>query len=235
MNRFHFSALVVCCLALAPVLHAQDTTASPSKKKGIEVRLLATGLLDKADEVVVRSADGEGQSEPVLLPTSNLSDPVAVAKRSLVLSLPPEGDQEFGRTVGKVQLPQTGRRFLLLLVPAKEKQSYRIRVVRLDDPAFRPGHVCFFNLSPVLVGGELGKRKFSVAPGKLAFATPPAQRDLPYYQVRFFYKTKNQTRIFADTRWPFDDRARSYVIFFAKGQRITYHSIDEVVPKGKKN
>jgi len=230
MNRILFPILA-CLLALVPALSAQEDSGSraDSKKKGIEVSLLAIDLLDKADEVVLRS--GEGQSDPIPLPTANLSEPVRVAKRSVILSLPPSGDEEFGPTVAQAQLPQSGRRFLLLLVPSKEKKQYHCRVIRLDDPNFKAGRVYFLNLSPVGIGGELGKRRFSVAPGKLVMATPSAQSDLPYYQVRFFYKRGTETRPLADTRWPYDDRSRAYVIFFAKGRRIAYRAIDEVVVK----
>jgi hypothetical protein len=232
MNRY-ILPILACCLAVVSTASAQEDAGGRAdpKKKGLEVCLLAAGLLDKADEVVVRS--GEGQSKPISLPTSNLSDPVRIAKRSVILSLPATGDEEFGRTVGQAVLPQSGRRFLLLLVPSKEKKLYRCRVVRLDDPNFKAGRVYFLNLSPVPIAGELGKRRFSVAPGKLVMAAPTAQSDLPYYQVRFFYKQGKQTRPFADTRWPYDDRSRAYVIFFAKGRRLTYHAIDEVVVKAK--
>ncbi len=230
MTRLLFPILA-CCLAIVPAVSAQeDDGGRPgSRKKGIEVCLLAVALLDKADEVVVRS--GEGQSKAISLPTANLSEPVRVAKRSVILSLPATGDEEFGRTVAQTQLPQSGRRFLLLLAPSKGK--YRCRVVRLDNPNFKPNNVCFYNLSPVAIAGELGKRRFSVDPGKLVFAAPSAESDLPYYQVRFFYKRGNQTRPVADTRWPYDERSRAYVIFFAKGQRIAYRAVDEIVAKAR--
>jgi len=228
MTRRFPLPLIVCALAALSPLSAQeasDAGTGKSDSKKIELRLLAVDLLAGAAEVVILS--GEGQSKPIALPSANLSDPVPITNRKVTLALPASDGQERGRTVAQVQLPQAGHRFLLLMVPVKD--TYHCLVVRLDDPNFKAGHVCFFNLSKVSIAGELGKRKFRVDPGKLTFAAPPPQRDLPYYQVRFFYKIGDMARPISDTRWPYDKRNRSYIIFFAKGQRITYRAIDEPV------
>ena len=52
--------------------------------------------------------------------------------------------------------------------------------------------------------------------------------------MSFFYKRGKETRPLADTRWPYDERSRSYVFFYPnqKTGRIKYRAVDEVIPNG---
>lgn len=220
---------LVALAAAAGSLTAQDEADRKPPGKGIELRLLAVALLDGDREVVI--TNGEATSEAVELRTHGFSEPVKAPGRILSITSPPT-DGQAGRALAKVTLPSKGRRFLLLLVPSKE--SYICRVVRLDDPAFKVGHVCFFNVSPTVVAGKLGSRKFIAERGKPVIVAPPDKDNLPYYQVSFYYKRGEQTRSLADTRWPYDARSRSYVFFFPnpKTGRITYRAVDEIVAEG---
>ncbi len=229
-NRAKFfgaAGMALVCLLGTGRLAAQDEEAPKGSAKGLVVRLLAVDLLKDAETVVLRS--GESRSKTIPLLTHGLSDPVRVTGRALIVATPAL-EEKPGRILAKVTLPAAGRRFLLLLVPSKD--NYLCRIVRLDDPAFKPGDTCFFNVSPVPVGGTLGSRKFLAERGKPVFAKPPRQADLPYYQVSFFYKRGKETRPLADTRWPYDERSRSYVIFYPnpKNGRIKYRAVDEVIP-----
>ncbi len=197
------------------------------------MRLLAVDLLDGAKEVVIHSGsakqDPENKNPSLFIPTGNLSKPVLVKQRNIFLSLLPQGEEKIGRIVAQAKLPQAGRSFLLLLIPNKQQQKYLCRIVRLDDPAFRKGQICFFNLSKLPVVGKLGKNTFKVPPYKIVIANPTPQKNLPYYEVQLFYKYGKKIRALADTRWPYDDRSRSYIFFFSKGKRLTYRAVNEVV------
>ena len=236
MNNLLLLSALTCSLVLTPALLAQKDSSrgtSDLKEKKISLRLLAVDLLDGAKEVIIRSGGANQESpfksQPLFIPTGNLSHPVLVPQRNITLSLLPQGEEKIGRIVAQAKLPQTGRSFLILLVPIKQQQKYLCRIVRLDDPAFRKGQICFFNLSKLPVIGKLGNKIFKVPPSKISIAKPTPQADLPYYEVRLFYKHGNKTRSLANTRWPYDDRSRSYIFFFSKGERLTYRAIDEVL------
>ena len=195
--------------------------------KGTELRLLAVALLADAESVVLTSE--ENATRPIELPTHGLSDPLQAPGRAFEITTPTTSDQA-GRTLSKVALPEAGKRFLLLLVPSK--QTYVCHVVRLDDPGFKAGNVCFLNVSQIPVAGSLGPRKFVAKSGKPEIVAAPQKGELPYYQVQFYYKQGEQTRALADTRWPHDDRSRAYVFFFTnpKTGRLTYRAVDEDLP-----
>jgi hypothetical protein len=214
---------VACAFGICAV-RAQD-----DRKTGLEVRLLAVDLLAGAESVVIRS--GDSSSETIELPTHGLSDGVRVSGRELAIAAPAK-DGKPGRIFVRTALPDSGRRFLLLLIPSKD--SYGCRVVALDDPAFKRGGICFFNLSPMTVGGLLGSQKFVAEQGKPVIMSPPAKQDLPYYQVSFYYQTEEGSRRFADTRWPYETHTRSYVFFYVKpnSTRVTYRAVDEIVANG---
>ena len=63
----------------------------------------------------------------------------------------------------------------------------------------------------------------------------PRANDKPYYQVKFYYNNKGKSRIFSDTRWPYDNRLRSYIFFYSnpKTSKVTYRAVDETVPENK--
>jgi hypothetical protein len=218
--------LAVACTLGSAAVRAQDAAAPNDRKSGLEVRLLAVELLAGAESVVLRS--GETNSAPIELPTHGLSEGIRVAGRELAVAAPPK-DGNPGRILARAALPDSGRRFLLLLVPAKD--SYGCRVVALDDPAFKPGGVCFVNLSPLTVGGLLGNLKFVAEQGQPLIMNPPAKQDLPYYQVSFYYQNGEGSRQFANTRWPYGIHTRSYVFFYIKpnSTRVTYRAVDEIV------
>jgi hypothetical protein len=223
--------LILCLTSLllgTVPLHAQEAPPSP-KKGGLEVSLLAVELLKGAEDVVIRT--GETSSDLIELPTHGTSDPIQLSARSLIIAAPPEEDSP-GRALGKITLPAEGKKFLLLLVPVPSKNSYFCQAVRQDDPGFKPGDVCFFNVSNSLVGGTLGDKDFVSKPGTPLLVAPPKKGDLPYYQVKFYFKTDQETRAFTDTRWPFSERHRSYVFFYTKQKsgRISYRAVDDPVP-----
>ena len=219
-------AWFLTCLTTA----AQDPPSADKSSNGIELRLLAVALLNSAESVVLKS--GKAETQPIELPTHGLSEPIQVTARTLSVATPSKGEQS-GRILDTLQLPGSGRRFLLLLIPTKN--AYASRVVRLDDPGFDPGDLCFLNLTEVPVGGTLGPGKFLARQGIPEIVAAPEPGDKPFYQVRFFYKDAEQTRPLADTRWPHDEQVRTSVFFFRNPQsgRLTYRAVDEDIPSGQ--
>ena len=225
MNRY----LIIMGLLLGCVdLHAQDTTA---QEKGLSVRLLAFAPLKGADSVVIQS--GKVLSDEMVVPTHGLGLPIPVNSRELTLGLLPKEDGQPIRVLAKIKLPPQGKKFLLLLIP--DDKGYECRPVRLDAENFRGGDTLCYNAGSVSIGGTLGKTKFAVMPRKFRIMSSPKANDKPYYQVKFYYNNKGESRIFSDTRWPYDNRLRSYIFFYSnpKTSKVTYRAVDETVPENK--
>lgn len=180
VNRWLANLVLIVGLLASASLTAQEEQTLKKNAKAIQVSTLALELLKDVPSIVIIS--GKTSSPLIELPTHGLSEAHPVASRTLTLAVPGEDDKP-GRSLTKVTLPPKGKRFLLLLFPSKD--SYLARVVRLDDPAFDAGKVCFFNVCSVPVGGTLGSTKFLAKPGVPVITAPPRQADLPYYQVKF--------------------------------------------------
>ena len=206
--------------ALGPLAAQQPR---PAGRGGVTIAFLAATKFENGAQAVLRAGE-EWRSEPFDVPVNHLGQPVGVAARALIL-------EAANREVGRITLPEEGRTFVAILVPAAEKR-WRALVVRTDDGTFRPGDLFIYNGSPTMVGGTLGTEKFALASGKSAQVRPKAKDDLHFFDVNLYFRQGEKTRVMSTTRWPVDDRSRGYVFFFTdpKSERITYRAVDEFVP-----
>lgn len=144
-------------------LHAQSESAS--------IRLLAFSRVGDAREVTVAAADGKPlDDKPLALPTEQLSPPLSVGARSLVFQAP-------GATptpLGKVELPATGKEFILIFLPDAKGSAlpYKVDPVLLPDGGFGSGDQAFVNYSGANVGFVIGGEKLQVPQGKSAVYHP---------------------------------------------------------------
>lgn len=215
--RFLQTAALACSL-LAP-LAAQEKKA----KAGLQVKLLAELVPNDLGQVVLTK--GDWKSEPVDLPTNELSEPVAVTERELIL-----------KTVGKslslakITLPEQGKAFAVVLVSAKPA-GYKPIVVRTDDPAFKAGDVFFINRSGKLILAKLGSTALALKPGETAKSRPSDPKENAYYDIAFATRDKTGDNLISTTRWPIDHLLRSYVFFFTDTRgKVTYRAVDEYLP-----
>ncbi len=226
--------ILISALLLILPLQAQDTPNStntaPNGKnkantKGIRVRILAFATIKEADRIVIQA--NKKLTSEFKIPTHGLSPYISVPGRTLSLGLNPADPELPIEPLAKVQLPEQGKEFLLIMIP--NKTGYHCKAIRLDGTDFKAGDTLFLNTGKVTVGGIIGKEKFSLKPGKLKIIGAPPQNDLPYYQVKFYYSHKKKTRIFSDSRWPHELRTRSYVFFYMRPntRRVTYRAVDE--------
>jgi hypothetical protein len=230
MTYYLRKSMWLLAVLLVLPLNAQEVSKKEGlKAKGLRVRILAFTTRKGAEKIVIES--GGSRTREITLTTHGLGSYVSVSQRELILGMMPSEEDQPVTPLAKVQLPDQGRDFLLLLIP--NKSGYDCRAVRLDGSRFGSGDTLFYNAGNIPVGGVIGKKKFVVTPRRLKIINAPPVNKEPYYQVSFYTKIQEKVRIFSDTRWPHDDRSRSYVFFYVnpRTQRVTYRAVDEFVAK----
>ncbi|PAW75755.1 MAG: hypothetical protein B9S38_00585 [Verrucomicrobiia bacterium Tous-C4TDCM] len=217
-----FRRVFLFALALTVVAHAQDAGGS-----GLTVRFLAERAPGNLGKVVL--AAEKARSEPFELPINHLSDPRVAPAR--VFSIRPEAKD---LSIADVTLPDAGKSFIVLLIPAVAG-GYQPVVISAEDPDFKPGDVYFYNHADKPVLGYVGTSKFILAPAKGQTLRPAGAKPEKYYDVGFGVREKEGDRALSTTRWPVDDKIRSYVFFFVNPgtKRLDFRAVDEFVPPEK--
>ena len=190
---------------------------------GLEVRFLAESKLENVKEVVMVAKEKVG--EPFVVPTKFLSEAQEPPGRQFQLRTV-AGD----RKLATVTLPKAGKSFVILLVKKRE-DSFRSLVVRTDDPSFRPGDNYIHNSSKNPIVGYVGSSKFRLPPGKGRVIRPSGPTPKGFHEVGFGVVEKDGPRPLSMTRWPVDEKIRSYVFFYqnARTGRVDYRAVDEFV------
>lgn len=199
-------------------------TASHAAGAEPDVRFLAERVPKELGQVSMFAE--EARSEPFDLPTNNLSLPQPAPGRHFVLR--PEGREV---TVAKIALPENGKSFIVLLLPSA-KAGYEAVVIPDDQSGFKPGDVYFYNNANKTVLGFVGTTKFALPPAQGKSVRPQGAREEGFYDVGFGVREKEGDRSLSKTRWPVEERIRSYVFFFMnpKTKRVDFRAIDEFVP-----
>ena len=133
-------------------------------------------------------------------------------------------------SLADVRLPEEGKAFIVMLIPAAK--GYQAVVMAANDPKFKPGDVYFYNHANKPVLGYVGTSKFTLAPGKGKSLRPAGAHKEGFYDVGFGVKEKEGNRAISTTRWPVEERIRSYVFFFVNptSKRLDFRAVDEFVP-----
>jgi hypothetical protein len=211
--------LLFTSLLLISGLHAQTQVA-----KDLQVRFLAERSPQQIGQVVM--AVGENRSTPFDLPSNYLSTPLTPTARTFNLrAVTPDV------SLASITLPEDGKSFIVLLIPAKEG-GFKPIVIRSDDPAFKSGDVYFYNHSPKVILGYVGTAKFSLEAGKGMVLRPTGARAENFYDVGFGVREEQGDRTLSQTRWPVDDKVRSYVFFFVNPSTslLDFRAVDEFIP-----
>ena len=217
-------SLMLLCCPWCCVTAAQDASGTP--KNIIQLRVLAEMVPEDLGAVYLRA--GEAKTAEFDLPANNVSDPLSVVGRGLVL-----------KTVAKdlslcsFTLPDAGKSFVVIFSPAKPA-GYKAEIVRTDDPSFKRGDVFFLNRTEQTILGKLGTKPLVLAPGKFAITRPEGATGGAYYDVAFAARGDAGDKLLSTVRWPLDDKIRSYVFFVQDPTgRITYRAVDEFIPLDK--
>jgi hypothetical protein len=202
--------------ALAPAQEAP-------KSGDLKVRFLAERAPQDIGQVVM--ATPEAKSAAFDLPVNNLSEPLAAPAR--LFALKPATGKDV--SLANITLPENGKSFIILLVPAAS--GYKPVVISAEDPSFKPGDVYFYNHGDKPVLGYVGTATFVLPPGKGQTLTPKGAKPEKYYDVGFGVREKEGDRALSTTRWPVDDKIRSYVFFFVNPttKRLDFRAVDEFV------
>ncbi len=215
---------------LLPFLTLALSALAPAQEAGrgdLSVRFLAERSPGDLGEVVL--AADKARSEAFVLPTNHLSEPRVAPARSF--SVRPVAKDV---SIADVTLPENGKSFIVLLIPAT-KGGYTPVVISAEDPAFKPGDVYFYNHANKPVLGYVGTAKFLLAPAKGQTLRPTGAKPEKYFDVGFGVREKEGDRALSTTRWPVDDKIRSYVFFFVNPatKRLDFRAVDEFVPPEK--
>ncbi len=208
--------IILAFLILARLAHGQDD--------GLEVRFLAERAPKELGEVVM--AAGEKTSQPFVLPVNNLSEALPAPGRKFSLRV-----AGHDKPLAEVALPGSAKSFIVLLIPSRAG-GYSSVVIAADDPKFQPGDVYFYNHGDKPVLGYVGTAKFILQPGTGRTLTPAGARAEGFYDVGFGVREESGDRALSTTRWPVEERIRSYVFFFVNPEtrRIDFRAVDEFVP-----
>ena len=213
--------IIACLAALSSLSLAQE---KPSSKDTL-IRFSSFRSADTASEYILVS--GTTKTDPFVIPDNGFSAPVATPNSATLIALGRAKDEPF-RSLATIKLPDTGKRFLVILSPDKSQTLLPI-VVRADDPAFRPGQIMIMNFATETLAAELGEKKLTFAPGSRTIFNPQRIDHLSNYQVRFFYLKDGKPKRFAASLWPYFDEKRAFVFLYTDPVTgaPTLRSIDE--------
>lgn len=218
MLRAAFLAALLCL-----PLGAQQKSAA-----GIMVRFVAQQSPPEVENVVM--VNGETRSDPFALPVNHLSERIKAPERAFILQ--PENKAV---PLAKVTLPESGKDFIILLVIG-DTPGFTPIILPATDLAFRPGDSYLHNVSKRTIVGVVGSTKFALKPKSGTVVRPAGAREEAFYDVAFAVQEESGPRVISTTRWPVEDRIRSYVFFFENPRRndVDFRAIDEFVPLEKK-
>lgn len=202
-----------------------SAVAQTSKDSKTKVALLA--VTAPADLGLVHLVANEVKSADLELSVNNVSDFVEVSGNELQLKMSTKDI-----VLCRFTLPEAGKRFVVILSPAKPS-GYKAHVVRTDDPSFKRGDCFFLNLTSKTILGKLGTKQFTLEASKSLIERPIGARKENFYDVAFATRGEEGDRILSTTRWPVDEQIRSYLFFIENQEgKITYRAVDEFVTEG---
>lgn len=200
------------------------------ESKGRLIRLTAFGLPSGDTEYVLSS--GGKPSDAFGIPGNGftLPLPLPTGEGETLLGLPveaKEGEPGFKPLV-KLSLPDSGKRFLGIILPVTNKKLRSI-IIDAEDPGFSPGNVMILNLASEVIAAQLGDEKLTFRPGSRTIFKPTRKDELANYQVAFYHSKDGKPKRFAASLWPYFEKKRAFVFLFIDPEngRPTYRSIDE--------
>lgn len=212
-------------LLLSAFLSVTASAQTDSDKKETLLRFTAFGLAEGGGDHVLVA--GEKQTEAFVIPGNGFSAPVPSPAAEGRIALGTIEDDVFNSRA-TINLPDTGKRFLVILLPA-EGDELRAITIRADDPTFRPGQIMILNLARETLAADLGGEKMTFTPGSRTIFRPQRRDELANYQVRFFQARDGKPRLFAANLWPYFDEKRAFVFLHTDPTTgsPSYRSIDE--------
>jgi len=214
--------ILILLIPFAGFAPAQEQEPGPNG--GIHLRGFAVAYFNGIEKVELR------QEERLLveleLATGQLDLGQTVRARQFSFGI--TKDQVFV-PMGKIKLPDVGRKFILVFVPTKD--SYRVFPVRADDPDFKGNDALLFNFTPYRIHARLGASKNAIDPGKSGKLRPAYEADATFYRALFGYQVgKDEIIPFNNTRWPVNGNLKAlvFVSMDPKTNTPAYRSVVEL-------
>lgn len=209
-------------LSLVP---ASAVFAQGGKKEEVAVRYVAQ-VVPRNLGTLVMAAPEDRVSDPFELSQNNLSEPLMAPARAFSLRT-----TEKSIELAKIALPEGGRNFIVLLVPAKEG-GFEPVIIPDDGQKFKPGDFYLHNVSGKPIMSRVGTTEVVVPNRSGKVVRPKGAREGRFYDVLIGVKEQTGARVISSSRWPLQEQMRTYVFFFNNPKRgdVDFRAVDEFVP-----
>lgn len=194
-------------------------------KKFRDVRMLFINAPQSAPKIA-HLHDGKS-SQSVDLPRMNLSKVYKVPSGPLSLRLLDkviEDPKQIPANAPTALIPETmGDAYLICFSdPENSVIPIRMEVIDAGKEKFRDGMMLWFNLTPHVIGGMLGKQKIQLKPHERLLVDGPVD-ETDSYPVILLHLIKGQDEVFpiCETRWMHDPKTRQLVFVYTEtGRRL---------------
>lgn len=213
--------------ALLLVLAAASSALAQDGKVTLQFVSFPKTLKPEPVELLI----GKGKTMMVELPTHELSAPYRVDAREAWALGKMDEDAEgkpaftvYGRTKSLGVAKQ-----LILVIRKGKTSADGFKLIPFDNRAgkFGGGQFLFVNAATVAIAGEVGTRKFALAPGRTAIITPRPDQGDQLCHATLFYRINQEAKGFLDTNWPLQPDARGLIFIYndPRTSRLRLHTI----------
>jgi hypothetical protein len=224
-DQFPMSHLLYLFFSLIALLVILPADAQEPVKKFRDVRILFINAPQSAPKIA-HLHDGKS-SQVVDLPRMNLSTIYKVPSGPLSLRLLDkiiEDPKQIPANAPVALIPETmGDTYLICLSdPENSVIPIRIEVMDAGKEKFEDGMMLWFNLTPHVIGGMLGKQKIQLKPHERLLVNAPVD-ETDSYPVILLHLIKGQDEVFpiCETRWMHDPKTRQLVFVYTEtGRRL---------------
>lgn len=211
-QTIHFH--IACCLA-ALFTTLLPGHAQPAATGVANIQMIAFAYHGDETELQIANAQGGLITEkPVSLPINNCSAPLSVPSRDLLFTFVQDaGSKEAAKPIS-LNLPATGRDFILVFLPMPVGQGahYRVHAVELPAEKFKGGTFAFLNYSNAEIGCMMDKEKSIIAPGKAGIVSPGANEGMVFITCYEKAEGKWSERPFFSSRIPVQRTVRNLIL-----------------------
>lgn len=209
--------LLAICLPVvaATPLHAQEAAPEAEKEAAPAMRILCVGSLSgDEEEIVLASKTEEGEWKEITvfkLRSSFVTDWMKTASGELHLA---KRGAEGLVPIGSFRLKEGTRRSIVILLPDKEKMTYRADVIDPKELGFRKGAVLVVNYSRIPAVVMLGTKRTDVKPGERVAARAVANEDGMYRMLAGYKNESDEIVACYDRYVPDNPDSRDFLMLF---------------------
>ncbi len=145
-----------------------------------------------------------------------------------------DGEEAVRKIVGKVKLPATATRILLLFEKKpsstdEEEEAYRILALDNDLQGFPAGAYRFVNVSPIPVRGFLGRDQFDLKPNASKIMEAKGDSETGNVELKLFRMKGDTLEKIYSSVWNVNKRRRSTVFLSASQSGVQDVDVRKIV------